>query len=217
MNNYYCELNLPPVLSGTEAIKKIYDFKRSIQRSYVGILTDFNDLLNPELLEAFKQLNINPVVMIAFGHQANSNFIMKPYVHTDLSRTKDGWVKLPLSINWEVYDTAVEFNWYDTLVTKECYPPDINTEDPVYLYGNGINYGERYVSGKPTPTWNPSWDFKPVQTHIFKHNHATLINTSIPHSAIYSGLENRLNISLRFDINVIPTWESALERFKSCI
>ena len=214
MNNYFCELNLTAIFSNDEAIDKIYKFKRASERPYAGILTDFNELLNPELVYAFKQLQVEPIVLIAFGHRANAEIKINPFVHLDLQRIENTWVKVPFAINWEVYDTALELKWYDTTNMKECYPPNYNTDDPRYVYGNGINYVERYDFSRPNVP-NPSWDFVPAYSHKFKHQCATMINTSIPHSVDYSGLESRLNISLRFNPNAIPTWESAIERFKS--
>lgn len=213
MNNYYCELKLPAIVSNDTVINKIFDFKRMNQRPYSSVLTEFNELLNPDLLAVFNSLQVKPIVMIAFGHQSNIDFVMKSFVHTDLHRTHTGWIKVPFAINWEVYDTSAEFKWYDTLDSKECYPPDFYHDNPSYLYGNGINYVERYDFNK----LNPSENFKPIESCTFKHMCATMVNTSMPHSVVYSGLDTRLNISLRFDINAIPSWESALEKFKSYI
>jgi hypothetical protein len=207
MNQYYQEVNLPKVFVDTKSSEILYEIKRSkTNRPYVCLLTEFRDLLNPELLYAFKELGVDPYALITFGHERNINFKRDLYVHTDVIKKNNQWVKVPFAINWEVTDTSAEFKWYDTSGYEEFYPPNIST-DAGYLLGNGIHYGRRYIPGTPYV----SFPFTSIESYTFKPNSAVILNTSKPHSVIYEGLESRLNVSLRF--RKISSWNDALRQF----
>jgi len=208
MNNYYQKLNLPNVVLDIEELKNIK--RNNLVRGYVSILTDFEYLINPELSYIFKQLSIQPNTLIVFGHENNKNFKTNPNVHTDIFKQDNQWIKVPFAINWEITNTPVEFKWYDVSNYKEFYPVLKDSTELGYLLANGIHYGERYKLGEP----NISGTFTTIESFTFNQNEPVMVNTGIAHGVTYSGFEDRLNVSLRFDVKDIPSWESAVEKFK---
>lgn len=205
---YFQELDLPKIFVDNSASEIIYEIKRNKKtRSYVCLLTEFLDLVNPELLNYFKQVNLKPYALMAFGHENDYTYKRDLYVHTDVIKDNNEWVKVPFAINWEITDTEAEFKWYDTTGYGEFYPPDIlNTHD--YLLGNGIHYGRRYVPGTP----NITYPFPVITTYTFKPYCAVMVRTSEPHAVVYERFNSRLSVSLRFK-NL--TWDHALKIFKA--
>ena len=213
MNNYFQKLSLPRVVLDPDDFLKIRRANINQSRPYVSILTDFHEIINPELIYVFKHINVVPNLMLIFGHENNINRVIKNFVHTDICYRNKQWIKIPFAINWEITNTSVDFKWYDVSDHKEIYPPITAAPDLNYLEASGIHYGERYMSGKI----NISETFNPIESVTLNQNEAIMVKTSLPHAVVYSGLLNRINVSLRFNITDIPTWESALIAFKPFI
>jgi hypothetical protein len=210
MSNYR-KLSLPPIFLDTTKLLEIR--RTNIVRGYACVLTDFIDILNPELTDIFQQLGAIPTLMISFGHEKNVNFKPNYNVHADVYNQGNKWVKVPFAINWELTDTPVEFKWYDVKGVTECYPPEIKDADEGHLLANGIHYGERWPKdGVPA-----HYKFEPIETFKFEQHNPVMIKTSEPHAVLYSGYDSRLNVSLRFNIKDIPTWDHAIDRFSEYI
>jgi hypothetical protein len=216
--NYHRILNIPNSPVTQTGLEILLDKKRHKKyRPYLLIDQNFKDYLNPELSNIFSLLKIFPDVLIVFGHLDDENFQMKSVVHSDIRYQNGNWVDVPFSINWEITDTVVDINWWDVAGEKKCYPPPYDSQQylpPVEsdqfitrFLGSGIHYGE----------WNKSYPetYDLLENCKMKRSNPLLIRTDIPHSVSYSKLKNRISISLRFPIEEIPDWKSALEVFKS--
>jgi hypothetical protein len=207
MSKYSRNLLLPNIILDSEPLLEIKRAK--LTKNYVCVLQDFQDLINPEVMYIFKQLNAVPNILIALGHENNINHKTPLIIHTDVFKRNSEWVKVPFAINTEITDTPVDFKWFDAPLI-EVYPPDKDTDDIGYLSANGIHYGVRYQPGISTAPKECSL----LDYITLNQNESVLVNTSIPHGVEYSQYNDRLNISFRFKFEDIPTWESALKHFK---
>lgn len=212
MNTYFYELNLPKIFSDERSIKTIFDLKDSqILRKYTAALTEFDHLINPELLAIFDNLKIKPVTIVAFGHANDINFIPKSYVHSDVILKNNKWITVPFSINWEITETMPVWHWYDSSMYQCKYPNNVDYPWVSNVVANGIHYGDAWGFNDS----NTAKHFNPIYTYQMNSARPALLNTSEAHTVEYSNLETRLSVSLRFDVDAIPTWESALDKFSA--
>jgi hypothetical protein len=216
---YFKEINLPlPV--NEQVLHEFLEDKKTGNRTfnnlkYVYFRTDLRDKLNPELVELFDSLNIFPSVMQIQGHVGNKSFCRDLHlVHVDMIHTGESIVDVPFAINWELTDTDPTLYWWDT---KDSIRINPIVKDPAllenewFIHGLGAHYGERLkkVSNPADLGYDLLAEYRPIK------NKAFLLNTTIPHSAVYPpGSENRVCFSLRFPIDQIPSWEIASNIFK---
>ena len=211
MDKYLKTLALPSLFIDSSAVDDILS-EHGTNNWYSTVwITRYLDRFNPDLLDCFKQLKLQPTCMLAFGHQGKE-FSPRTWVHADIHQVNGQWKTIPFSLNWELTDTNPVFSWYDCSAYTEHYPPELTEDYPhvksYYELANGIHYGERYadIGGNISNAFTPEYSYQ-IVPHV-----ATLIKTSVPHNVAYSGYNKRLMTSVRFDTDM--AWESVLELFK---
>lgn len=207
MPYFFQELNLPCPIDD-ESKEKILNIKRtSVLRPTVFLTKNPEEFLNEKIIQSLSKINIFPDTMIVFGHVDNVNYkSINSLIHSDIIFTENGWRKVPFAINWELDEIGSILKWWDTSALPDVYPNDFSKNE-IFRSGQGIHYGHR----RNTDTSKMNC----LNEYQHKKMKAVMIRTEIPHSVYYnSGFESRTSVSLRFPLDKIPSWESALNTFK---
>ena len=130
------------------------------------------------------------------------------FIHSDISWVDGHWERFYYAVNYEVSSSVSKLTWWET-TDEEVYPPD---PDPPTFYDklHGIHFGQR---SNLDPLHS---GYKKIDS-LEVGNFPVLINTIVPHSADYGGLNSlRWGLSLRFNRQV-SSWEEAVELFRPII
>lgn len=208
MSDFFQELNLPFPIND-EVKEKILEIKRKSEyRPYLFLTRDPEKFLNEQIIKIFSDINLWPDTLIVFGHVDNVDYgSPKPVIHSDIIYTDSVWKKVPFAINWDSEEINPTLKWWDTSGLREIYPSDFSNND-IFKYGNAIHYGNRMNRDISK--------MKCLEKYIIKKSKAVMIRTEVPHSVSYkSGFSSRSSVSLRFPLDKISSWKSALEIFRS--
>ncbi len=177
----------------------------SKKKKYSTVEEDLETFLNPALLEIFKTINLRPRFVVYFGRLfAKQNEIQ---VHRDITYLDKQWKSIPCGINWELTPGTTTFEWYDPNNETEHLP---DPEHALPLELNGAHYGHRANMDVSS--------FKLIESLNVKEGQPYLFRTDIPHRVKYATTSNnRICISLRFNLEDVPSWEHALEIFDSLV
>lgn len=211
---YNCKLNLPKPLTST-MFEQIVETRKSLPEHHYLYISNEIDILAPELLRIFQQLDLTPAVTIMFGFANRTNYTdTKHIIHSDIVYHNDTWVNQPFAIHWELSSAETNFYWWDTGDTTKCYPSENEPprlRDLRYLYARGAHYGQR-------DTFDILPHFRVIESCTIPADRAIAINTSVPHSVIKTVNEQpRCGFSIRFPVEQITSWEQGLKIFKNYI
>lgn len=188
-------------------------------RPYIYATNHFKDYLNPSLINIFDSLNISPDTLVIFGHENDRDFHLRPMIHSDIRFCKNSWIDSPCAINWEITDSTAQFYWWDVKGAKKCYPPAWN-DTQYFPPPDSDSYFEKLLaSGIHYTKWMNfnSENYSRIDSCMLNNKHPILIRTDIPHSVEYSNFKDRISVSLRFPVEQISSWDSAVEIFKNLI
>jgi hypothetical protein len=202
-NQFHQTLNIinDPLRPG--ALEKLCDEKtrrgQNKIKHYSIVYNNWAEYLSEDLIESFKSIGLEPTYFIHFGSAYNK--ITTTVFHTDLYNYKGKYHKVPFSINWDLTQGTTKWHWYDTNDVPEVWP---SYHTPEFT---GIHYGK--------------WDSTSVDgcTEIgnfsLERNTPYLVRTDVPHQIIYRCDDPvRMALSVRFDIDTVPSWEQALKVFE---
>jgi hypothetical protein len=192
---YYKELTL--------TTDPIIDFKKLIEQKteYTYSNKNIDEFVNPKLLATLADIGLRPRFIACFGFVGQKQGTST--IHSDISYVDNSWQSVPFGINWEMTPGDMTFYWWDTHNDKEIWPDQHKPKRDIF----GIHHGS--VMNRDSSTYTCLDSFKPRLGIPF------LARTDIAHQVIYnSDVDNRLAISLRFDNVDLPTWNSAIEKFK---
>jgi hypothetical protein len=167
------------------------------------IFTDPVSLLTEETLLALKQVDLEPDLAVLFVCHYSER--TNGYIHIDLTLKDDKWAKIPFAINWELNENfTTEVFWYDVTDCFEIWPPI--TTDPKLCFLNGAFY-KKNPKLQETVTLTSDDNYLPI-----------LFRTDVAHSTTFKTTEkSRYCLSLRFNLDKIPDWESAQQLVSSII
>lgn len=209
---YFKELDIPYPLQDKSTISKMLMDKEQGQ-VYRSLILDIENFVSSDLKEVFNSLGLQPNIGILFGFANKKDFISKPSPHTDLIWQNNKWNKVPFALNWELTPTNPIAFWYDIDPSEEIYPdpiPDTAINIPS-LQRLRLAHGIRY-DNNPT-NWEVDHNHKVIEQHIITSN-AYAFKSDVPHTFNYSGYSDRLNLSIRFPIEQIPTSEVGFKLFE---
>lgn len=201
MSELYKLLKLPSAPLNLEHLSSLIAKKKK----YSTVEEDIETYLNTEILETFQSINLRPRFIVYFGRlYARQNEIQ---VHRDITYLDNKWKSIPCGINWELTPGLTTFEWYETGKEEEHLP---DPEHALPLELNGAHYGHRANMDVSK--------FNQLEKLIIKENQPYLFRTDIPHRVTYKTTSsNRICISIRFHLEDIPNWETALKTFDSLI
>jgi len=198
----YKELNLPKPIVDDHALEEIVRAK-SIDGSYNTIVTEPQQYLSQDILDAFGSVGVTPQFMVIFGDATKSQF--KTFLHSDITYQNNTWTKMPFGINWDLNSNNTSFNWWNVHGSPEIFPEPRDADFPPVVYG--IHH--KYRRNRETS------DFTLIQSYTIKPLKATLVRTDIPHQICYNTNDKpRLCISVRFSVTDIASWTHAVEIFQ---
>ena len=206
MQNYRF-LNLPknPLIK-TSAILQKLAIAATKTNSY-QCFENIEDFISPTVLDAFRPLGIKPSFFASFASDGVSSLkIEQRLTHYDLyfDEKNKKWATIPFGINWEITPGDTTFYWWN-ISSEPILPGQENIPQHLRLL-NGAHFDYRNQIGIP----NGAEVIEKVQVTA-----PILVRTDIPHSVSFdSSAKTRYNISLRFGIDDIPTWNHALEVFE---
>jgi hypothetical protein len=167
---------------------------------------DAKDVLTDEILETFKDLELEPTIVVIFSDNDESKGEKDRLIHTDIFKTKSGWKIMKFGINWELGDSTTLFSWWDMKTLQEVYPDDTKLFPFKFYKLSGIHYVNRRQLGIPEEAE------KLAETYI---EGPTLVRTDIPHMTVYSGSGIRRGMSIRFNETNISSWDDVVEKLKN--
>lgn len=200
---YVKELVLPPPIVKFKFLEKVYSKSRNNTGRITTVLPNVEKYLNPELLGVFQSIGLTPMCLVAFERPSKG----LSYIHRDITYKNNQWQPLPFAINWELNTGSVNWNWYDnTGVEEDPLPPPYHEKNP-NLLSHGVNCK---LGGTKKPE-----GFTLLDSYQPKVNQAAMYRIDIPHQVKYTVTTNqRRNISVRFSLDDVPTWQRALEIFE---
>lgn len=179
---------------------------KNLTKSYIEYaIQDYQQVLNSNILEQFASLGLTPAFVVVWANSAEQRLAEHSMIHTDLTWHDERWRPIPCGVNWELTEGSAEFQWLDNRNQEEIYPP----EDGLKLF-NAIHYGARAKRGGYSNF--DLIDSAPILSPM-------LVRTDQPHAVAFactSG-EKRVNISVRFSLDSINSWESAVRVFSTVI
>lgn len=226
-NLFHKELNLsiPPIADSAILDKmRLQKYSQTkdasdLHRAYCFGFTNVNDIINPELLDLFKTMNIKPKTMCMFGSQKTAKF--RTPVHGDIyHESTEVWKSWPAGINYEISLNDVDWYFYDTNGHEETPVVTYSKKEMIQNYPQTLAAGSRWGNDSVFDQSNvDELGFKLLETYKVKSNTYYLNRVEIPHSVeseCLSGNE-RISVQIKFNIQDIPTWDRALEVFKPFI
>ena len=215
------KLNLPSQLLNESAKHKILTSELS-DNAYLKSLPEiptFNDpmiikeVLSQEFLDCLQQLNLQPTLIHVFYRNKDVS-IDRSYIHKDAALINNVWTTVPFGINFEVNPTTVSTTtWWDTSEVKEYL--DDNEHTRTYKnHLNGFRYHEDFLRSSPKYL-----KLNPIDSITVEGNSTPILfRANIAHSVAASTKEGpRYNVSVRFDLKQIRTFEQAVERLQPLI
>jgi hypothetical protein len=168
---------------------------------------DLDNFLAPGLLEQFKRIGLIPNLAIVFSlnYSSRSEEDSSRFVHSDQTWHNGNWKNVPFGVNWELNsDVSSTVSWYDVNGCTQHLPP----ADHVHPYAH---LGGIFYQGSPRVieqvTIDSKQDFSPI-----------LFNTSVPHAVSFAtSASYRCGLSVRFGLDQIATWDSAVKKFECLI
>lgn len=151
--------------------------------------------IKPELLELFKQYNIEMSYAVLFCKKSQA---INP-IHSDIISTKAGWEKWCCAVNWNLTLADSIMTWFET-TEKEIYP--------YYFYNNSYYLSGIHYKFRDNKEVN-SDKTKIIETQ--KISNPCLVRTDIPHQVKNLDTKDRWALSLRPKINY--SWDKAVEIF----
>lgn len=205
MINYRQLTGLPKPVVGNAVNIRIAE-----KTSYVQMIRSYESVLSTKLLDFFKQLGLTPAFCTLFGEQYKQESGI--WIHSDILWKDNTWIKLPFGINWELIPSETYFSWWDTGSLSECYPDSLeNTSwcqtDGFEFGQQGIHYGYRENNSAEGCTL--------VEQLKMQFMTPYLVRADVPHSVEYkTTYKHRIGISVRFPVEQVSTWETALNIFE---
>ena len=213
MKHFY-KLNLPSNPLNAETSHKILKVSQSDKVWYKNphwhTYADpeiIKEVLTPEVLSSLHALDLDPTLVIVF-FMTKEVTPERSYIHKDTSYINGQWVTVPFGINFEVNPTTVSTTtWWNTTDQPEYLDDNEQTRE-FKKELNGYRYHKDFL--RSTPKY---LNFNPVDSITLQGNSTSLLfRTDVAHSVITKTEEGiRFNVSLRFDINKISTFEQAVE------
>jgi hypothetical protein len=189
------------------------DFKLTLNGAdFWHVYQDAKNVINDDIISLFKSLNLTPNMIVLFGSVHKIRTLNQIIVHTDLYKKHDQWVKPVCSVNWELGQTDSDIHWFDT---SECTEEPID-ENAIKKYPNNLFYGKTYLKNEKNtfPTGAKLLESVSLSSTSFP----ILFRTDIAHGVSYkTNSVPRFMISIRFDIDEIPSWEKAIDIFSEYI
>lgn len=197
---YYKVVNLPANPLTDTGLVKLSQLREKTT-TYKFEPSDFRKLLNPDLVAALTELQLDIHYVVVFGSQDLDSFTT--FIHTDIEETTDGTCHLvPCAINWELAPADVSFSWYDT---KDSTP--ILSRAP----NDDKTHGQHFI----TKNNKDASTFDLLETYRPRFQTPALVRTDIAHQVTYiPNTIPRISLSLRFSVAQISTWQQALEIFE---
>ena len=168
-------------------------------------VADYASILNTQVIAEFAQLGLTPKFVVVWANQLAHRPITHAMIHTDLTWHDSAWATVPCGVNWELSEGSAEFYWLANRDQELVYPP----EDGLRLF-NAIHYGERGLRGGYS-------NFDLVASA--RITSPMLVRTDVPHSVAFDRATStkRINISVRFGLEQINSWESAVDIFSTVV
>lgn len=212
----YKRLTLPnnPLADTNFDLTKFIESRAPVHpaRSYNKI-DNIEELLSSELLEQLKEINLKPSFAIVFASKYNGTD-EQALIHYDLTLHNNDWVSVPVAINWELNSTIYSsIKWYDTtgLTGKVLVESPPSHHLNVFHYGFVNEYLNRDDKIPPKIIDEAIVDSENDRSPV-------LFNTSCAHTVSYSTPEAaRAVLSLRFNLDDIPSWDDAVNKFQNFI
>jgi len=206
----YLNLTTNPLLEGLsgsnlESLARELTGK-NLSKSYIEYaIQDYAQVLSKELLDQFDQLGLTPYFVVVWANSSEQRPAEHCMIHTDLTWYKDSWRTVPCGVNWELTEGSAEFQWLANRDQEEVYPPDTGLR----LF-NAVHYGARAKRGG-----YHNFDLVDSATIVSP----MLVRTDMPHAIAFDRTagEKRVNISVRFSLDSIDSWESAVNCFSTVI
>lgn len=198
-SQFYQTLNIPkyPLLPG--ALENLCQNKQPNKDGHSTPYHDCTTYLNPDLLAILQNLGLQPLYFVHFGSLYNER--TKSRLHTDLYLNKGTWRIVPFAINWELTPGTTHWQWYDNTNIPEIYP------DLTGRVFSGIHHA-------PGTALNADGCVE-IFNFFMDRQVPYLVRTDIPHQVSYTCSEPvRMGLSVRFDIDIVPTWDRALKLFE---
>jgi hypothetical protein len=206
----YRFLNLPknPLIK-TSYVQQTLETAATTTNSYLSgngmcCFENIEDFILPSVLETFQQLGLRPSFFASFASaKVSSKEAEKRVTHHDLQfdEKNNKWATIPFGINWEITPGDTIFQWWN-IPSDPILPSTLHQSKLL----NGAHYDQRNRIGIPNGA---------ELIEIVQVTAPILVRTDIPHSVSFnSSAETRYNISLRFDLDNVPSWGRAVEVFK---
>jgi hypothetical protein len=215
------KLKLPSQLLNESTKHKILTIETS-DNEYLKKLPEiptFNDpaiikeVLSQEFLLTLASLNLTPSLIHVFYRNKDVP-IDKSYIHKDNILVNGEWVTIPFGINFEVNPTTVvTTTWWDTTDRQEYIDDNDYTRERKKLL-NGIRYHEDFFRSSPKYL-----KLNPIDSVTIEGNSTPILfRADAAHSVAATTKEGpRFNVSVRFDLSQIQTFEQAVERLQPII
>lgn len=207
---YHQKLNLPDHPLAAGMIDLSYQLGKT--NGYGAVTTDVDAWIDYDLMQMFEQIGIRPQWIVHFKGPDIGNvpaeFANSSLFHSDVVWHNNSWTKVPAAINWEIGDCDSEITWWDASNIKShlIAPPPTDPTDPQQIFDKSIHHGGLYNRDTSQCTL--------LETLSMPGNSAYLINPSVPHKVTWNNRNPvRTSISLRFSIDDIPDWDTALRLF----
>jgi hypothetical protein len=171
------------------------------------------EVLSQEFLSTLASLDLTPSLIHVFFRNRDIS-MDKSYIHKDNMLVNGEWVTIPFGINFEVNPTTVATTtWWDTTDRQEYINDNDYTRARKTLL-NGIRYHEDFFRSAPKYL-----KLDPIDSvTIVGNSTPILFRADAAHSVAATTKEgNRFNVSIRFDLSQIQTFEQAVERLQPII
>lgn len=200
---------------------KLLNFPKNVLKSnfeliseedeYWHIGTNVSEIINDEILEILKSLNLHPNMVLLNKSKNDNRSFDKMLIHTDFYKKNGTFVKPACGINYELGLGEIETDiyWFNT---ESCERIPFN---PFTLYNNILFYPQTYTQND---------EGYPIGAKLIENvklnntSYPILFRTDLAHGVSYKSTQSpRFMLSIRFDIDEIDSWEKALSIFSDYI
>ena len=209
---YYKRLRLPTVLNTSEAHRILVPVTADpySKRIHVPCFTErsvIDAVLTAEFKDALEAVGMVAESLHVFYRNTDVS-LEKSYVHKDVAFVDGQWVSVPFAINIETNPTTMATSvWWDVGSTPENIDDDQDTR-VIKRHLNGAKYHENFHRSSPRYMQVPQLD----SVTVVGNESPLLFRTDVAHSVASTSQGDRYNVSIRFNRELLPSYEAALER-----
>ena len=216
MPNFY-KLNLPSNPLNPLAEHKVLQVNESNKLWFKSpMLNTYSDpdlikeVLAPEVFDQLIDLGLEPALIVVFFMTKDVPY-ERSFIHRDYAYNGNKWVTVPFGINFEVNPTTTStVTWWNTEGHDE-YGDD--TEEHRILKKNLMAFRFHKDHLRSTPKYLNLESLDSIT--IPGNSTSILFRTDVAHSVVTNTLEGtRFNVSLRFDINKVSSFDTVVEKLK---